>query len=452
MVYPHFYVNVVVRVLFLTASCIGFAFSWYGSGNYFTVFNLGLLILIQTILFIYYANKTNRDLTYFFESIKNEDSGISFSRTNRQYQRIYKSMDHVDDQIMAFRIKCASQDQYFKTIVESIQTGIISFGTDGMIDIINKAAKNILGVNTIFRIDSINKLQPGLGDALKEIGPSEKRLIRVNAGNVSENILVSSTTLKLIDKSLRIITFHNIQQELDKKELESWQKLIRILNHEIMNSLAPIISTSSTLRDILSSKDTYGTAATDQSWNRLLEKTISGLSIIHERSEGLKNFVENYRTLNTLPKPVITKFAVQELFNNCKLLLSEEMGTRQISCITEIIIQDLELSADKPQIEQLLLNLLRNSIESLSETTTENKSIHLKALFNDNGRAVLQVSDNGKGIPPEIIEQIFIPFFTTKERGTGIGLSLSRQIMHLHHGTMSAFSVPFHETVFTMTF
>ncbi len=452
MVYPHFYLNAVVRVLLLVASCMGFAFSWYGSGNYFTLFNLGLLILVQTILFIYYANKTNRDLTYFFESIKNEDSGISFSRTKRQYQRIYKSMDHVNDQIMAFRIKCASQDQYFKTMVESIQTGIISFGTDGKIDIMNKAAKNMLAVNTIYRIDSFNKIQPGLGDALKEIGPSEKKLIRVNSGNATEHLLVSSTTLKLIDKSLKIITFHNIQQELDKKELESWQKLIRILNHEIMNSLAPIISTSSTLRGILSGKNTYGTAATDQSWNRVLEKTISGLSIIHERSEGLKSFVENYRTLNTLPKPVITKFTVQELFNHCRLLLSEELVTRQISCITEIIAQDMELSADKSQIEQILLNLLRNSIESLSETTTDNKIIHLKALFNDSGNAVIQVSDNGRGIPPEIIDQIFIPFFTTKERGTGIGLSLSRQIMHLHHGTMSAFSVPYHETVFTMTF
>jgi two-component system nitrogen regulation sensor histidine kinase NtrY len=452
MVYPHFYVNVVVRVLLLTASCMGFAFSWYVSGNYFTLFNLGLLILVQTILFILYANKTNRDITYFFESIKNEDSGISFSRNKRQYQRIYKSMDHVNDQIKAFRIKCASQDQYFKTIVESIQTGIISFGTDGKIDIMNKAAKNMLGVNAIFRIDSFNKLQPGLGDSLNEIGPSEKRLIRVNAGNVTEHLLVSSTTLILIDKNLKIVTFQNIQQELEKKELESWQKLIRILNHEIMNSLAPIISTSSTLRGILSSKNASGTSETDQSWNRVLEKTISGLSIIHERSEGLKNFVENYRTLNTLPKPVITKFAVHELFSNCKLLLSEELSTRQISCITEIAVQDMELSADRPQIEQILLNLLRNSIESLSETTTENKIIHLKALFNDNGKAVLQVSDNGRGIPPEIIDQIFIPFFTTKERGTGIGLSLSRQIMHLHHGTMSAFSEPYHETVFTMTF
>jgi two-component system, NtrC family, nitrogen regulation sensor histidine kinase NtrY len=452
MVYPHFYVNVVVRLLLLTASCMGFAFSWYGSGNYITLFNLGLLILIQTILFIIYANRTNRDLTYFFESIKNEDSGISFSRTKRQYQGIYKSMDHVNDQIMAFRMTCASRDQYFKTIVESIQTGIISFGTDGKIDIMNKAAKSILGVNTFYRIESFNKIQPGLGDALKEIGPSEKILVRVNSGNATEHLLVSSTKLKLIDKKLKIITFHNIQQELDKKELESWQKLIRILNHEIMNSLAPIISTSTTLRSILSGKNTSGTDDTDQSWNRVLEKTISGLSIIHERSEGLKSFVENYRTLNTLPKPIITKFAVKELFNNCKLLLSEELSSRQISCTTEIVVQDMELSADRPQIEQILLNLLKNSIESLSETTTDNKVIHLKALFNDNGKAVLQVLDNGKGIPPEIIDQIFIPFFTTKKGGTGIGLSLSRQIMHLHHGTMSAFSVPYHETLFTMTF
>jgi len=452
MVYPHFYVNVVVRVLLLTASCMGFAFSWYGSGNYFTLFNIGLLILIQTILFIYYSNKTNRDLTYFFESIKNEDSGISFSRTKRQYRRIYKSMDHVNDQISEFRIKCALQDHYFKTIVESIQTGIISFGADNKIDIINKAAKNMLGVNTVYRIDSLNKIQPGLGEALKEISPSEKRLIRINTGNVTEHLFVSSTMLKLIDKTLKIITFHNIQQELDRKELESWQKLIRILNHEIMNSLAPIISTSSTLRGILSSKNASGSDATDQSWKRMLEKTISGLSIIHERSEGLKNFVENYRTLNTLPKPLITKFKVLELFNHCKFLLGEELVTRQISCAIEIADQDMELSADKTQMEQILLNLVRNSIESLSETNTESKIIHLKAFFNETGRTVLVVSDNGKGIPPEIIDQIFIPFFTTKERGTGIGLSLSRQIMHLHHGTLSAFSVPYHETVFTMTF
>ncbi len=452
MVYPHFYVNVVVRVLLLTASCMGFAFSWYGSGNYFTLFNLGLLILIQTILFLYYANKTNRDLLYFFESIKNEDSGITFGRTKRQFHRIYKSMDHVNDQILEFRIKCASQDQYFKTIIESIQTGIISFGTDNKIDIMNKAAKNMLGVNSMYRIDSFNKIQPGLGDTLKEISPSEKRLFCVNSGNITEHLLVSSTTLLLVDKKLKIVTFHNIQQELDKKELESWQKLIRILNHEIMNSLAPIISTSTTLRGILSSKNASEIAATDQSWNRVLEKAISGLSIIHERSEGLKNFVENYRTLNTLPKPVLTKFSVKELFNTCKLLLIEELSANQISCIIEISGQDMELSADKPQMEQILLNLLRNSIESLCETITEKKSIHLKAVLNDNGRAVLQVSDNGKGIPPEIIDQIFIPFFTTKKKGTGIGLSLSRQIVHLHHGTMSAFSVPYHETVFTMTF
>jgi signal transduction histidine kinase len=310
----------------------------------------------------------------------------------------------------------------------------------------------MLGVNAVYRIESLNKIQPGLGDALKEIAPSEKRLIRVNAGNVTEHILASSTAIKLIDKRLKIITFHNIQQELDKKELESWQKLIRILNHEIMNSLAPIISTSSTLRGILLNKNASGTDSTDQSWNRVLEKTISGLSIIHERSEGLKSFVENYRTLYTLPKLVITKFPVQDLFNHCKLLIDEELGTRQINCTVEIIVQFMELSADKPRIEQILLNLLKNSMESLSETTTDNKIIHLKALFNDNGRAVIQVSDNGKGIPPDIIDQIFIPFFTTKERGTGIGLSLSRQIMHLHHGTLSAYSVPYHETVFTMTF
>ncbi|NTV82921.1 MAG: hypothetical protein HGA23_01295, partial [Bacteroidales bacterium] len=144
MVYPLFYVHVVVRVLLLAASCMGFAFTWYGSGNYYTLFNLGLLILLQLILFIYYANKTNRDLVHFFDSIKNEDAGITFSRTKKKFRGIHQAMDQLNDRIKAMRIQHASQDQYFKTIVENIQTGLISFSTDQKVDIVNKAAKNLL--------------------------------------------------------------------------------------------------------------------------------------------------------------------------------------------------------------------------------------------------------------------------------------------------------------------
>jgi len=452
MVYRHFYVNAVLRVLLLATSCMLFAFAWFGKGDYFTLFNLGLLILLQIILFIYYVNKTNRDLALFFDSVKNEESGLFFNRTQRKFHGIYQSMDEVNRQIQTMRMKYASQDQYFKIIVESIQTGLISFGQDGKVDLLNKAAKNMLGIKAAHRIDKLNEHHRGLGDILREIGPSDKRLFRVNLGNETVLLSIDSTHLKLVDKELKIVTFHDINQELDKNEQESWRKLIRILNHEIMNSLAPIISTVTTLKDLLSVKDAGEIPLPDQRRKYLFEKTISGLSIIHDRSEGLKSFVENYKMLNTLPQPVIATFNIQELFNDCKLLLNETLQASHIRCFSETDVPDMELAADKSQFQQILLNLMKNAIESLSETAIENKVIRLKAFYNEKGKKVMQISDNGKGIPPEHIDQIFVPFFTTKEKGSGIGLSLSRQITHLNQGTMSVYSQPYSETVFTLTF
>lgn len=452
MVYRYFYVNTVLRVLLLAASCMLFAFAWFGKGEYFTLFNLGLLILLQIILFIYYVNKTNRDLALFFDSVKNEESGLFFNRTKRKFHSIYQSMDELNRQIQTMRMKSASQDQYFKAIVESIQTGVISFGQDGKVDLLNKAAKNMLGIKAAHKIDKLNECQQGLGDILYEIGPSEKRLFRVNLGNETALLSIDSTHLKLVDKELKIVTFHDINQELDKNEQESWRKLIRILNHEIMNSLAPIISTVTTLKDLLSVKDAGELSLPDQRRKYLFEKTISGLSIIHERSEGLKSFVENYKMLNTLPKPVITIFNILKLFNDCQRLLYETLQAFHIQCFSVTDVPDMELAADKSQVQQILLNLMKNAIESLAETTNENKVIRLKAFYNERGKKVIQISDNGKGIPPEHIDQIFVPFFTTKEKGSGIGLSLSRQIMHLHHGAMSVYSLPYEETVFTLSF
>lgn len=452
MVYRHLYLNVVVRVLLLAASCMAFAFAWYGRGNYFTLFNLGLLILLQTVWFIYYMNKTNRDLAYFFESVKNEEAGISFNRAKRKFNRLYQAMDRVSHQFKAMRMKFASQDQYFKTIVESIGTGLITFDQDGKVDLLNKAAKNMLGIKSAFKIDKLNESQQGLGDILREIRPSGKRLFRVNTGSETLLLSINSSVLKFTDRELKIITFHDINQELDKNEQESWQKLIRILNHEIMNSLAPIISTAATLKNLLTGKGAGEYPVSDHDREHVFEKMISGLSIIHERSEGLKSFVENYKMLNTIPQPVISTFIIRDLFDNCKSLLSEALQTSFIRCSSEIGIPNMELTADKAQIQQILINLLKNSIESLSATAKEDKVIFMKAFYNERGKAVIQVSDNGKGISTEYIDQIFVPFFTTKEKGSGIGLSLSRQIMHAHHGTLSVYSVPYLVTVFTLTF
>lgn len=452
MLYYPYYLNISIRILLLLANCMAFAFSWYDAEHYFTMFNLGLLIIVQTGLFIYYLNKTNRDLAFFFDSLKNQDSGLSDIRAKKQFSSLYRAMVELNQQIQSARIKYIAQDQYFKTIFEDIRTGIISIGPDGSVDMINKAARYMLGIHEISRIDSLNKLRKGLGNPLRDIRPAEKKLIHLNNGRETSCLSITCTALKFADRELKIITLQDIRHELDKKETESWQKLIRILNHEVMNSLAPIMSTTATIKDYLTAKKETDSIYTRRQWGRVFEKTISGLSIIHDRSEGLKSFVEHYKTLNTLPRPVLATINIHELFENCKWLLSDEMQTRRVQCISETAAPDMKLTADKSQIQQVLINLLKNSLESLSETEKNNKVIKLKAFYDDTGKVVLQVSDNGKGIPQEVIDQIFVPFYTTKEKGSGIGLSLSRQIMHAHNGTISVYSVPNQETAFTLVF
>jgi signal transduction histidine kinase len=310
----------------------------------------------------------------------------------------------------------------------------------------------MLGVQSAFKVDKLNETQPGLADILYGISPSEKRLFRVNTGSEAILLSISNSVLKFSDRELKIITFHDIHQEMDRNEQESWQKLIQILNHEIMNSLAPIISTSAALKNILESKGSGAYQSSDQQRDHLVEKTVSGLSNIHERSEGLKSFVENYKMLNTIPQPVISTFMIKDLFDSCKTLLEEALQSSHIKCSCEINPPGMDLEADKAQILQILINLMKNSIESLSAKVIEDKVILLKAFYTERGKTSIQVRDNGKGIAPELIDQIFIPFFTTRERGSGIGLSLSRQIMHAHHGTLSVYSIPDHITVFTLTF
>jgi nitrogen fixation/metabolism regulation signal transduction histidine kinase len=441
-----------LRVLLLAANCMLFAFGWYGSGDYFTLFNLGLLILVQTGLLIYFLNRTNRDLAYFFDSLKNEDPGLSSIRSKKPFQRLYRSLVSVQEHIASMRIKYAAQDQYFKTIIDNIRIGIVTFESDGRVGMMNKAARNMLGVHVLYRMDALDKLQEGLGKDFREMNPGDNRLVNLTAGREPAHLSVSCTILKTTGRDLRIFALHDIRQELDKKETESWQKLIRILNHEVMNSLAPIMSTAATIRDYLSAEKISSVSGTDQQHLQVFEKTIAGLSIIYERSDGLKRFVEHYKMLNTLPMPAPATFLIRELFETCVMLLDNEMRSGSITCYLEINVPGMELTADKSQIQQVLLNLLKNSIESLSETDISEKVIKLKASYTNAGKVLVQVTDNGKGIPPEIADQIFIPFFTTREKGSGIGLSLSRQIMHLHHGTLSAYSVPFRETTFTLCF
>jgi len=455
------YINVIARSLLLTATSVLFAFI-LRSGDYFTIINLGLLIVIQTFLLIFYLNKVNRELSYFFSSVINEDSSLSFTKgyKGRSFEKLYKSMEYVNEQIRKMRIENVNQNQYFFTLSEHVGIGLLSFDEEGQVELFNDAAQKLLNITNLFNIQELNKIHNGFPNILKTIKPGKQKLVRIKIGNEFLLLSAKATLLKIRGETIKLVSLQNIKNELEENELESWQKLIRVLTHEIMNSIAPIASTITTLTCFFRKEENNIPVEVEEIDENIIRHTLNGLNIIGDRSEGLINFINKYRSLTALPKPVMEDFKLNVMFNNIHLLLEEEIKRNNINFIIIADQVDLMLKADKKLVEQILINLVKNSIsafekpdkEKLIDIKQTGKFIKLEAFKNKEERVNICVSDNGCGIAEDIVDQIFIPFFTTRENGSGIGLSLSRQIMRLHAGTISVQSEPGEETRFILKF
>ena len=289
-----------------------------------------------------------------------------------------------------------------------------------------------------------------LVETLLNIRPGENKLMRVNDEEDILQLAIYATTIKIKDKVIILSTIKNIQNVLEEQETEAWQKLIRVLTHEIMNSITPIASLSSTLNNIL---DDYTTP--DKTENKKVENASLGeikeaLQTINKRSTGLLHFVNTYRNLTRIPKPNFKVCRVSEIFKHIQKLMEEEIQRSHIQFVVRSDPENMNITADEQLIEQVLINLIKNSIYALNNK--KNGIIQLTGFLNKRGRVTMQVVDNGPGILDDVLDKIFIPFFTTKQSGSGIGLSLSKQILRLHNGSITAFSVPDKETIFTLSF
>jgi signal transduction histidine kinase len=273
-------------------------------------------------------------------------------------------------------------------------------------------------------------------------------LHKIKTDNLLQSIIVKATELKFESNVIKLVSFQDITNELDKKELDSWKRLIRVLTHEIMNSISPITSLATVISGYYKNRDDETTVPLENIDHQVVSKTLSGLNTIEETGKGLLDFVDKYRSLTTLPKPNLCKFTIDSLFRKCKLLMESNISNN-IKIISSVQPEDISIEADYAQIEQILINLIKNAVEALSNK--KNGTIHLNAFYAD-GDILIRVEDNGIGISGDIIEDIFVPFYTTKENGSGIGLSLSKQIMQNHDGTISVNSAPGKGSEFTLKF
>lgn len=389
---------------------------------------------------------TNKELTRFLQSIRYSDFSQTFSnkKMGQSFDELNEAFNEVLEQFRKTRGEKEEQNRYLQTVLRHVGVGLIAFDTNGKIEFINQAARKLLGINQVTHLNIIDQFEKDLSLKLLEMQSGERSTLKLYDETDVIQLVVYATEFKMRGSLYKLVSFQNIQSELEEKELEAWQKLIRVLTHEIMNSVTPISSLSSTVNDMLSNE---GAKELD---DEQIGDIKNAVNTIHRRSEGLINFVENYRSLTKIPKPNFEIFPVEHLFERIEKLLSNDLKKYSIQLSLKVEPSSLELTADPSMIEQTLINLIINATHALKDTN--NKVISLTAALNEKGRVIIKVIDNGPGIPEEIHEKIFIPFFSTKSSGSGIGLSLARQIMRSHRGNIRVSSKPNEETIFTLVF
>ncbi|MCB0807089.1 MAG: GHKL domain-containing protein [Bacteroidales bacterium] len=451
MIFKKFYLVVASRIVILTASIFLFAYLVYVARHEISSIILGALIVFQVYQLIVYVNRTNARLTQFFDSIRYSDFSSTFSdkNTGKSFEKLSDSFNEVIEEFKKSRAEKEEHFNYLQTVVQHVNIGILCFDAQGDVDMYNNAAKRIFKKNIIRNINDLSAVKDDLPETLMKLKAGNKILVKLFMEDEIKQLSMYATEFRMRGKEYVLVAFSDIHPELEEKEIESWQKLIRVLTHEIMNSITPISSLASTVNEMLidDSEEKRSLKALD---DEDVENVENALNTIRSRSEGLLNFVDIYRNLTRIPQPNFRYFRISEAFERIEQLMQPRIDSIGIKCNCRVYPEDLMLTADPDLTDQVFINLILNAIDAVKQV--ENPEVSLIGYQNQNNRTIIEVADNGTGIKPDIIDKIFMPFFTSKKEGSGIGLSLSRQIMHLHKGSISVKSRPDEGTVFTLTF
>lgn len=450
MISKYLYINIIIRVLLIVvlSSLLGY-FIFVDSSFRISIVLISSIILL-TINLIFFLNSTNRKIRFFFDSVRNDDSSLSFPIESKSVtlRELYISMNRVNQEIQNLKIENRLQEQFFQILLEHIAVGIITYNDKGFIRHANSSARKLFSVEVLTHLRQIERIDQKLYQTINGIKPFERRLVAVNSEQGLIQLSLKATSFRTKDDKMVILSIQDIKNELEEKEIDSWMKLIRVLMHEIMNSITPITSLSESLYHIYSN-DGYPVLP-EQVSDKNIATTLQGLNVIKEQGRGLMSFVESYRKLTRVPEPEKKLFKLTDLLSRVQVLYNSLENSKSIELSVSMKNPDIEIFADQNLISQVLLNLVKNSLEA-NENNSGGK-IQIVASVDNINRLEICVIDNGPGISEEQLEEIFVPFFTTRPKGSGIGLSISRQIMKVHGGNLNVRSIPGKETVFCLSF
>jgi nitrogen fixation/metabolism regulation signal transduction histidine kinase len=393
-------------------------------------------------------NRIHRDVKKFMDAMRNQDTSQFFNdkKAGRYFVQLYTAFNEIIKDFRLVRIEKEVENQFYREVIWHSASGIMAISEDMQVKLVNHAALEVLGMDRLDHLSDLKRSHPELAEVL-EAGDYGGQQLKLLANKKMVQLAVKATEMYLAGEKVRIYSLLDISREMDHNEIEAWQKLIRVLHHEITNSVVPLHILATSLFDLFHQGQQRKLAGDLD--DETIKRAVLGLKTLVKRSKGLNDFINSYKSFTSIEEPSYSTFQVGELIRRVVSLLEAELEQKGVAVSIQVSPEDLQLKADETLIEQILINLLKNSLYALEGKETP--AIDLKAGKSEK-RLLLEVSDNGKGIPEELIDTIFTPFFTTRKGGTGIGLSLARQVMLMHNGAIDVSSKAGENTTFSLVF
>jgi len=395
-----------------------------------------VLTFVQVITLIHFSEKSQREIIDFLGFVQYDDFSVTYPANSHSgtTKHLYQEYNKVIRKFRMLRTEKETNIHFFKSILQHIDIGIFAFNLKGDLSIINTSALRLLNLNRLENVNSLQTIYAELYAAVQTMTSHQKMVLKIVKLPEPISISISMIEIMLHGEQIKLVAIQNIQNELEEKEMEAWQNMIRVMTHEIMNSLTPITSLASTVATEMNAwhKNEWPENNIPLSETKDLHHAIT---TIQKRSEGLLHFVEDFRNLSQIPKPKPKLFALKPFVEELHKLLKTEFNVHGILFDCAVEPANINLVADSDLIAQVMINVLKNAIEAF-DATISNPTITIKASYNAESRIEIWVQDNGSGIVEEVVEKVFIPFFSTKKTGSGIGLTISKQIMRMHKGTI----------------
>jgi two-component system nitrogen regulation sensor histidine kinase NtrY len=443
-----------LRIILLSLATVSFvAAGIFFRGNHVPVsaalLSSGILLLL---LVNAGYNTTNEAISFLFDALKNDDTSIHFQEKvrNRSLSGVYASMNRLNEHYQEIKLNNEFNESYYRTVIQHASAGLLILGSGNRIELINRTACTYAGIAPSSTNPDLLKMKhPAFYEAVCMLRPGETITYRNLVSGNLQLLLFSATLIRRKDEELKLVAIQDIRNLLESRELESYRKLISVLTHEIMNQLSPLTSVARELHSMLTRNEKNLELLPVE--DSVIRTTLNGLKLINEQSDGLVSFMDNYRKISKIPKPEFEAFTVEEWSEQLRIAFLSRMRDQNIEFTISRDRSLREIIGDRKQLNQVMVNLINNAIDAVTENSGE-RSISVRMEKSQPGRNMIRVSNNGPYIPPELIEKIFVPFFTTKKNGSGIGLSICQEIMKMHKGSIVAISEEERETSFIVEF